>query len=281
MRISEVSPSGPRAGVGADGLSSIFTGETGQPRLMTRSILAGLAARSFGGSVALLADPGLGGDGGADPPRPGPPRGGHPEAWLVGGRQVLAAAVNRMRRVLTRSALRRYDKLHLGAGWRYLPGWGNIDLHGRRNLIWDLTRPLPLAPGSIRYIYSEHFIEHIPREACRRLLINARIALGRGGVIRISTPDLRFWAGAYLQGSRIQHEHTGWFPETPCAMINDQMRLWGHQFLYDEAELVRLLRDCGYAQIERVGYGESRHAELRELESRPPCGDLIVEAATG
>jgi predicted SAM-dependent methyltransferase len=194
-------------------------------------------------------------------------------------REPLALAANRMRRTLTRERLRGCKKLHLGAGWTHLPGWANIDLHGRRNLIWDLTRPLPITPGSVDYIFSEHFIEHIPREAARRLLTNARAALGEHGILRLSTPDLRFWAAAYLEERPVQHEHTAWFPDTPCAMLNEQMRLWGHQFLYDEAELVRLLRACGFTRIERVAHGESRHGELCGLESRPPCGDLILEAA--
>jgi predicted SAM-dependent methyltransferase len=100
-------------------------------------------------------------------------------------------------------------------------------------------------------------------------------------VLRLSTPDLRFWAAAYLEARPIRHDHAGWFPDTPCEMLNEQMRLWGHQFLYDEAELTDLLRACGFTRIERVEHGESREPELRGLESRPPCGDLILEAVAG
>jgi predicted SAM-dependent methyltransferase len=242
--------------------------------LAARALFAALAARSLGGSVAVLTQRTLAREPPAAlaPPAPTrPPLGARARARL-------AAAANRMRRVLTRERLRAYDRLNLGAGWSELPGWANIDLHGRRNLIWDLTRPLPVAPGSIRFIYSEHFIEHIPREACRQLLLNARAALGEEGVLRVSTPDLAFWARTYLEGRRIQHPHAGWFPDTPCAMLNDQMRLWGHQFIYDEAELTRLLRACGFTRIARVPHGQSPHPELQGLESRPACGDLILEA---
>lgn len=260
--------------------------------LADRALFAGLTARSLGGSVAVLAQRTLPPE--APPARPAPAL-RTPDAGLApapqlrearsprrglaaGARGQVVAAANRLRRVLTRERLRAYDRLNLGAGWSELPGWANIDLHGRRNLIWDLTRPLPVAPGSIRFIYSEHFIEHIPREACRRLLANARAALGEDGVLRISTPDLAFWARTYLEGRRIQHPHAGWFPDTPCAMLNDQMRLWGHQFLYDEPELTRLLRACGFTRIARVPHSQSPHPELRGLESRPACGDLILEA---
>jgi predicted SAM-dependent methyltransferase len=73
-------------------------------------------------------------------------------------------------------------------------------------------------------------------------------------------------------------EHGQWFPATLCRMVNEGMRCWGHVFLYDEAELVALLSECGFRDIRRVKWGESDHSELRGLESRPDFGDLIVEA---
>jgi predicted SAM-dependent methyltransferase len=61
-------------------------------------------------------------------------------------------------------------------------------------------------------------------------------------------------------------------------MVNEGMRSWGHVFVYDEPELVALLKECGYSDIRRVKWGESDHPELRGLESRPDFEDLILEA---
>jgi SAM-dependent methyltransferase len=62
----------------------------------------------------------------------------------------------------------------------------------------DVAHEFPFENGSFDWIYSEHFIEHItPTEAvlwlkeCRRLI-------GPGGVVRISTPNLRTYAEAYV-----------------------------------------------------------------------------------
>jgi predicted SAM-dependent methyltransferase len=193
-------------------------------------------------------------------------------------RSMAAGTINFARRGLTPSLIKRHDRLHLGAGSRYLEGWGNVDLRGLKNLTWDLTVPLPLQPGSVKYIYTEHFIEHIPPDACRKLFVNARTALAKDGVMRISTPDLRWWADAYLQGHIEQHPWSHWFPDTPCVMLNDQLHKWGHLFVYDEPQLTALLRDCGFTQIDRRKRGESEHEALRDLESRPASGDLILEA---
>ena len=32
-----------------------------------------------------------------------------------------------------------------------------------------------------------------------------------------------------------------WAPRTPCDMVNEAMRLWGHLYVWDEDELIRAL----------------------------------------
>jgi predicted SAM-dependent methyltransferase len=110
------------------------------------------------------------------------------------------------------------------------------------------------------------------------LFSRVREAMACGAVIRLSTPDLAKLIADYQAGHIVRMEHGGWFPETPCRMVNEGMRLWGHTFIYDEPELFALLRECGYSDVRRVKRGESEHVELRGLESRPDFGDLIVEA---
>ena len=188
------------------------------------------------------------------------------------------ALVARLKRRSTPEKLKKHDKLHLGSGGRILDGWANIDITGLRTIPWDLRNPLPLAPEHVRLVYTEHFIEHIDRDAAKRLLSRVRAAMSPGAIIRLSTPDLAKLIGDYQAGHVVRMEHGGWFPETPCRMVNEGMRLWGHTFIYDEPELVALLKECGFSDIRRVKWGESEHAELRGLESRPDFDDLIVEA---
>jgi hypothetical protein len=96
--------------------------------------------------------------------------------------------------------------------------------------------------------------------------------------MRISTPDLRRFIDEYLDGHTSEFADVGWEPETPCRMVNEGLRLWGHQFVYDAAELEVLLRRCGFSSIVRTGWRESRHEALRGLEARPFHGELIFEA---
>jgi predicted SAM-dependent methyltransferase len=192
--------------------------------------------------------------------------------------RALGAVGARFRRLRTPRLLKDYDRLHLGSGGRLLDGWANVDINGLGNLVWDLTKPLPIPPGRVRFVYSEHFIEHIPQAAARRLFSHARRVMATGGVIRVSTPDLKALLDDYQAGRLIRLDHADWQPSTLCRMVNEAMRNWGHVFIYDEAELTALLSECGFNDVRRVQWGESEFPELRALESRPDFGDLILEA---
>ena len=170
-------------------------------------------------------------------------------------------------------------RLHLGCGDNILPGWSNIDLEGSREVIvHDLTKPLPVATGTIQFIYSEHFIEHIPLEDARRLLAECHRVLQPGGVLRVSTPDLRKLVLEYQAGRTSEWVDVDWNPASPCQMLNEGMRSWGHEFVYDADELELALRAAGFHQLKRVGWRASAHDELRSLECRPFHDELIFEA---
>lgn len=192
-------------------------------------------------------------------------------------RSIASELKRRLRESRTPERLRNADKLHLGAGGNLLPGWANVDLYGP--IPWDLRKPLPVAPRSVRLIYSEHFIEHLTRDEALRLLRDCSRLLLPGGAIRISTPDLKPLVQDYLAGKFGGSPEAGWFPHSPCEMVNDAMRLWGHQFVYDEPELRSMMVEAGFSNVQRVEWGQSDIPELRKLESRPPASDdLIVEA---
>jgi predicted SAM-dependent methyltransferase len=184
------------------------------------------------------------------------------------------AFANLLRRRLTPLLLKKYNKLHLGAGPCHIPGWANLDMWGRKNLIWDLTNPLPVKRGSVTHVYSEHFVEHIPRSDCLKLLHNCRESMAPGGVLRISTPDLKLFAESYLRGEA----PPDWGEENPCRAFNEVMRNWGHTFLYDEEELTSLLHEAGFSRVKRVEHRVSEHPELHNMERRGSQLDLIMEA---
>lgn len=170
-------------------------------------------------------------------------------------------------------------KLHLGCGGNLLPEWANVDFNGNAGVIGhNLTRPLPLKADTIEFIYTEHFIEHITREQGISFLSDCYRVLKPGGVIRISTPNLHRLVDDYLKGPTPEWETWDWAPGTPCQMVNGGMRLWGHQFVYDHAELTLVLDGIGFREIMKKPWRESERPELCGLETRPFFDDVILEA---
>lgn len=175
--------------------------------------------------------------------------------------------------------LKKYDKLHLACGPNILDGWSNIDLNRDEKIIrLDLTKLLPIANDSIQYIFSEHFIEHITRVEALSLLKECYRVMKKNAVIRITTPNLQKLITEYNSGKLNEWKNVGWLPSTSCKMMNEGMRLWGHQFVYDEDELKLLLQEAGFENIKLVALGKSEHKELEQLECRPFHDEIIIEA---
>ena len=175
--------------------------------------------------------------------------------------------------------LRGQTRLHLGCGTNILDGWANLDLNDGPGVIrCDLTRRLPVASSSVDLIFSEHFVEHISHAQARVLIAECRRVLKPGGIIRISTPNLKALVREYSLGRVTEWTDVGWSPSSPCTLLNEGLRLWGHQYVYDAGELTALLADAGFQNIAAVEWRLSEHPLLCGLEQRPYHDDVLLEA---
>ena len=174
-------------------------------------------------------------------------------------------------------------KLNLGSGPHAIPGWINYDSEYHPGVTpLDLSKGiLPHADNSVDYIFSEHAIEHFTKEQGINLLKECyRVLKKNTGALRLSTPNLKELAEAYLYSHReLSKGIPGiWEPKSPCDLMNEGMRLWGHKYLWDEEELCKTLIEIGFdepmGQEER---GDSIIPELCNLEVRPQHFEMYIE----
>jgi predicted SAM-dependent methyltransferase len=185
-------------------------------------------------------------------------------------------------------------KLHIGCGANVLPGWLNADYYPDREdiLHLDATKPFGLPDNSFSFVFSEHMIEHIPYIDALSMLRECHRVLRPGGRIRISTPDLAFVVGLYISEKSEQQKSyikwstsafVSWAPYPSDAfVINNFVRNWGHQFIYDEKTLRSALSGAGFNNLIRCNLQESVSEVLSNLENeqRMPGGFLRLETVT-
>lgn len=200
---------------------------------------------------------------------------------LIGiGRRAEALRAGRLKRKRLANAnaflsrISRPLKVNVGCGNEPFPGWVNLDLDpgAQADIVWDVTDGLPFPDNSCAFMYSEHFLEHIPVAEGVRFLTECRRSLQPGGMLRIGMPCVQALAREYYENSWakqpwLEKYGYGWI-KTRAEYINIGFREWGHQWLYDLEELDRRLREAGFTQIESPAWGESKYPELRTRETR-------------
>ncbi len=199
--------------------------------------------------------------------------------WLRRVAICICSPVGSLRfRLAYRNACRRgYVQLHVGAGLYRLEGWLNTDILPLAPLYLDATRRFPIRDNSVSYIFNEHFIEHVPRQAATKFLEESFRVLRPGGILRTVTPDVEALATAYLEHSECvpllneRNRQLGKKHSTyPVDILNKVFLDDRHVCLYDEQTLGQLLRSAGFQNITRCKVGESHHAGLSGIEQHDP-----------
>jgi SAM-dependent methyltransferase len=81
------------------------------------------------------------------------------------------------------------EKLNIGAGVTYIPGFRNIDISDRAEICLDLnTDPLPFSDNSVELIFSYHTLEHV--QSYLKALAEIHRVLVHGGIFYLGVPYL-------------------------------------------------------------------------------------------
>ncbi len=178
-------------------------------------------------------------------------------------------------------------KLHLGCGGYFMEEWVNCDLRPRskRVLRVDLLRKLPFRDGSIKFVYTEHVLEHFSIDELRVMLKHIFQTMQEGGVFRIAQPNLQTMIEDSLsstnwinQKARISVTKEKDLP-TGTHYLNFIWNAWGHKFNHTFESLKYELELAGFRKVIGCLYRQSDYLELLSLEQRSEEEDpLIIEA---
>ncbi|MFI5909613.1 class I SAM-dependent methyltransferase [Dactylosporangium sp. NPDC051541] len=157
----------------------------------------------------------------------------------------------------------------------------------------DITGPLPIADDTAGWVYAEHLIEHVTLRAGIAWLTEVKRVLRPGGLLRLTTPDLRVYCESYVNGDGFFGKHrrrmnralTGVAPAMPARgafMFNQLFYVYGHAWLYDREELTYALTTAGFAEdgITVRAYREGALPDVADLDQVLRNDETIYIEAT-
>ena len=191
---------------------------------------------------------------------------------------------------------KRHLLVHLGCGEALLPGWLNLDCYppppvrDAEILILDLRRGLPLVSGSVAALFSEHFLEHLPFDTVRKIVLpDIRRVLEPGGRVRIGVPNGEYFVEQYAASRSGKHDkifrrESG--GKTPMTMLNEIAHGHGHHFVYDFETMSSILCAAGFINVRRCA---SFDTELEHFKGKDRVDEwrnamtlyIEAEAASG
>lgn len=152
--------------------------------------------------------------------------------------------------------------LNLGGGSNCLEGCLTVDIDPRADAYVDIAKKLPFDDSSIDLIFCEEVIEHVDFQLGRNLLSECCRILKPGGIIRITTPSLDWFANSIVNST------------ISCGEINEVFYNHGHCYLYTQQALQNHCREVGFINMKnstyrdpesRLGYLDSHADRFKHL----------------
>lgn len=146
--------------------------------------------------------------------------------------------------------------LNLGGGSALFDRWLTADVSARADVYMDLTRRLPVPDGRVDVVYLEEVVEHLGVSEARGLLGECYRILRPGGHLRLTTPNLEYFARRVLTVASGEPE------------INSIFYDHGHRHIYAPASVERALRELGFVSLRQSAYREPE-SPFGHLDSHP------------
>ncbi|KPJ58799.1 MAG: hypothetical protein AMJ42_02620 [Deltaproteobacteria bacterium DG_8] len=174
-------------------------------------------------------------------------------------------------------------KLNIGCGPQYKEGWINIDRESPCDVKTNLLEGLPFKDGCCDIAFLSHLLEHFSYQEARDFLVECNRISKIGALIRIIVPDLEIFARKYVEKDKAFYNQPG--PHNGFRFKGDTLGdkfmyvaiSGGHKYFYDFDSLRNLLLTCGFGNVVKSGFGNSKIEGISLLDNRPEVS-LFIEA---
>lgn len=164
------------------------------------------------------------------------------------------------------------DKLQIGGGKCYLSDFVNLDIFSPADIIWDCRYGLPFHKNSFKFIFSEHFLEHLDfPTSVRKVLGEMYRVLKPGGEILLGVPDAGKVIEAYSSDNvkfLEEIKNLCYRNRRPAIEIYGNIDLVNyifrdqldnpkysvHYWAYDKRSLSNLLRSIGFRNVKKMEF---------------------------
>jgi predicted SAM-dependent methyltransferase len=191
-------------------------------------------------------------------------------------------------------------KLNLGCGPSGINGWTNYDygvlpllskfpqvrhlicnlglLPKNYDVTWpeielvDIKNKFPANDNSIDYIYCSQVLEHFNEYESKDILKESHRVLKKGGIIRVSVPDIAAMLKLYEKNKDPRETNITWWgyeKDIPPANIIAKLSKFfirDHQWHYDKNSMKKLLKNCGFKKVTVKSFRKGNVPDLAKVE---------------
>lgn len=185
--------------------------------------------------------------------------------------------------VLTAKAfIKKYQYINLCGGEIDIPGYCNIDLAPRADIVLDLEKSnIPYPDESVDGLVCISAINYFDRDQGQSIINDVYRIIKKGGVVRFASQDLRIIAEYYVnknadfffqQGSNGKDRFVG-------TTMADKFNSWFYgyetvgnkhcKYVYDYDTLEHMFKRAGFTNVKQMPFGESALSSIEIIDNRP------------